>query len=83
MLFLEQYLLTSTSYSILLLTSHDQVFLDRLAEKTIALRHNRLDYFDGTPSLMVRTEEEEKRSKEKGKDAMDKKKEHVSLARNV
>lgn len=80
MLFLEHYLLTSSTYSILLLTSHDQVFLDRLAEKTVALRHNRLDYFDGTPSLMIRTEEEERRSKEKVKDAMDKKKEHVGPA---
>lgn len=49
----------------------------------MALRHSRLDYFDGTPSLMIHTEEEERRSKEKIKDAMDKKKEHVRSSGGV
>lgn len=77
-LWLERFLRESTNYSTLVLTSHDQVFLDRLTEQTITLRNQRLDYFDGTPSLMQSVEAEERQHKEKMSAALDKKKEHVS-----
>jgi len=66
------------NYSILVITSHDQVFLDRLSEQTICLREQRLDYFDGTPTLMQSVEAEERVHKEKVVNALDKKREHVS-----
>jgi ATPase subunit of ABC transporter with duplicated ATPase domains len=65
------------NYSTLVLTSHDQVFLDRLSEQTIALRNQGLDYFDGTPTSMQTVEAEERVHKEKMINALDKKKEHV------
>ena len=66
------------NYSILVITSHDQAFLDRLSEQTICLREQRLDYFDGTPTLMQSVEAEERVHKEKVANALDKKREHVS-----
>ena len=66
------------NYSILVITSHDQVFLDRLSEQTICLREQRLDYFDGTPTLMQSVEAEERVLKEKFVIALDKMREHVS-----
>jgi ATP-binding cassette subfamily F protein 3 len=66
------------NYNILVITSHDQVFLDRLSEQTICLREQRLDYFDGTPTSMQTVEAEERVHKEKVVSAMDKKREHVS-----
>jgi ATP-binding cassette subfamily F protein 3 len=63
----------------LVITSHDQVFLDRLSEQTICLRERRLDYFDGTPTLMQSVEAEERVHKEKVVNALDKKREHVSF----
>jgi ATPase subunit of ABC transporter with duplicated ATPase domains len=68
----------SLNYSILVITSHDQVFLDRLSEQTICLRDRILDYFDGTPTLMQSVEAEERAHKEKVVNALDKKREHVS-----
>lgn len=77
-LWLERFLRESTSYSTLVLTSHDQVFLDRLAEQTIVIRNQKFDYFDGNPSLMQHVEAEERLHKEKMSATLDKKKEHVS-----
>jgi ATPase subunit of ABC transporter with duplicated ATPase domains len=68
----------SINYSTLVITSHDQVFLDRISEQTICLRNQQLDYFDGTPSLMQSVEAEERVHKEKVVSALDKKREHVS-----
>ena len=82
-LWLEKFLKESINYNTLVVTSHDQVFLDRLSEQTICLREQRLDYFDGTPSLMQSVEAEERVHKEKVANALDKKKEHVSLSRRV
>ena len=65
------------NYNTLVITSHDQVFLDRLSEQTICLREQRLDYFDGTPTVMQAVEAEERVHKEKVVSAMDKKREHV------
>lgn len=79
-LWLEKFLKESMNYDILVVTSHDQVFLDRLSEQTICLREQRLDYFDGTPTLMQSVEAEERIHKEKVVSALDKKKEHVSPA---
>jgi len=76
-LWLERYLQSFQNFSTLVVTSHDQVFLERIAEKTIALRKTRLDYFDGTPGLMQRTEAEARRAKIKLVDAMDKQRAHV------
>jgi ATP-binding cassette subfamily F protein 3 len=77
-LWLEKFLKESMNYNILVITSHDQVFLDRLSEQTICLREQRLDYFDGTPTAMQTVEAEERVHKEKVVSAMDKKREHVS-----
>jgi ATP-binding cassette subfamily F protein 3 len=77
-LWLERFLKESMNYNTLVITSHDQVFLDRLSEQTICLREQRLDYFDGTPSVMQAVEAEERVHKEKVVSAMDKKREHVS-----
>lgn len=76
-LWLETALPLISSYTTLVLTSHDQIFLDHLAEQTIYLRGSKLDYFPGSPSLMLRTEAEERHSKSKMIAALDKKKEHV------
>lgn len=77
-MWLENYLKTSTNFSTLVMTSHDQVFLDRISEQTVVIRKNQLHYFDGNPSLMERTEAEERRAKTKVVQAMEKKREHVS-----
>jgi len=82
-LWLEKFLKESINYNSLVVTSHDQVFLDRLSEQTICLREQRLDYFDGTPSLMQSVEAEERVHKEKVANALDKKKEHVSFNSKV
>lgn len=77
-LWLEKFLKESMNYNTLVITSHDQVFLDRLSEQTICLRGQRLDYFDGTPSTMQSVEAEERVHKEKVVSALEKKKEHAS-----
>ena len=77
-LWLEKFLKESTNYDTLVITSHDQVFLDRLSEQTICLREQRFDYFDGTPTTMQTVEAEERVHKEKVVSALDKKREHVS-----
>ncbi|KAI9639611.1 P-loop containing nucleoside triphosphate hydrolase protein [Dioszegia hungarica] len=77
LLWLEKTIPTLTSFSTLLITSHDQTFLDRVAEKTIALRHQRLDYFDGPPGMMYAVEEEARRANATLKEAMAKKKDHI------
>lgn len=60
------------------MTSHDQVFLNRVVEETVAIRFNNLKYFEGTPRAMEIQEYKERKGKEKQQLAMDKKKEHVS-----
>lgn len=63
------------------ITSHDQALLDAVAEETIALRHQGLKYFPGPPSEMQDAEDKERVGKVKQQAALDKRKEHASLAR--
>jgi ATP-binding cassette, subfamily F, member 3 len=63
----------------LVLTSHDRAFLDNVVEETIALRQKQLKYFEGTPSAMEISARKEARKLSTQKEALDKRKEHVSL----
>lgn len=76
-IWLEQALPLLTSYTTLIVTSHDQVFLDRIVEQTIRLCHRQLDYFDGPPGLMARTEAEERSAAQTKQSALAKKKDHI------
>jgi ATP-binding cassette subfamily F protein 3 len=62
------------------LTSHDQIFLDNVVEETIIIRNSALEYFEGTPHAMEVAERKERLGKEKQQRALDKKKSHVSNA---
>lgn len=60
------------------LTSHDQAFLDAVCDETLALRHLSLKRFPGPPGAMLEAEEKERLGKMKQQAALYKKKEHVS-----
>lgn len=75
-IWLEQFL-TSEARTLVLI-SHDQVFLDNVAEETIVLRNKTLRYFEGTPRTFQINEKKERKKLIGQKEAMDKKKEHVS-----
>ena len=76
-LWLEQHLIDQTRT--LVLTSHDQVFLNNVVEETIILRDRTLRYFEGTPRAFEVDERKRRKALLKQQSAMDKKKEHVSL----
>ncbi|ORY22832.1 P-loop containing nucleoside triphosphate hydrolase protein [Naematelia encephala] len=76
--FLEDYLLASPQT--IVITSHDQAFLDVVTERTIVLRRQSLLYFDGTPSSMQDAERKKWLGKEKQQAALDKKKEHIQAS---
>jgi ATPase subunit of ABC transporter with duplicated ATPase domains len=76
-IWLERALPLLTNYTTLVITSHDQIFLDRIVETTIHLRHRQLDYFDGPPGLMMRTEAEERDAASNKASALAKKKDHI------
>ncbi|ORX38729.1 P-loop containing nucleoside triphosphate hydrolase protein [Kockovaella imperatae] len=61
----------------LVITSHDQAFLDNIAERTVVLRRKKLLYFEGTPSSMQDAEMKKRLNRIKTQAALDKKKEHV------
>lgn len=76
-MWLEQALPLLTNYTTLVVTSHDQIFVDRVVETTISLRQRQLDYFDGPPGLMMRTEAEEREAAGTKAAALAKKKDHI------
>ncbi|KII94954.1 hypothetical protein PLICRDRAFT_660687 [Plicaturopsis crispa FD-325 SS-3] len=74
-LWLEQYLVSRTGT--LILTSHDQVFLNHVVEETIHIRHKTLRYFEGTPHAYDVNERKRYRAAKKSQDVLNKKKEHI------
>lgn len=75
-LWLERHLQAQTRTVVI--TSHDQMFLENVVDETILIRNCGLRYFDGTPrSYDINQRKEARRSKKMG-EAMAKKKEHVS-----
>jgi ATPase subunit of ABC transporter with duplicated ATPase domains len=76
-LWLEKYL--STNERTLVLTSHDQTFLNNVVDSTIYIRQSKLRYFDGTPAALQVNEKKERRKMRAMSEALDKKREHVSL----
>ncbi|KAI0343208.1 P-loop containing nucleoside triphosphate hydrolase protein [Trametopsis cervina] len=74
-LWLEQYLINQDRT--LVLTSHDQVFLNNVVEETIILRDKTLKYFEGTPRAFEIDERKRRKASTKQQEALDKKKEHI------
>ncbi len=75
-LWLEQYLINQERT--LVVTSHDQVFLNSVVEETILLRDKTLRYFEGTPRAYELDEKKKRKTAIKSQNALDKRKEHVS-----
>ena len=75
-LWLERYL--NNQDRTIVLTSHDQVFLNNVVEETIILRDKTLKYFEGTPRAHEIDERKRYKAAVKQQEALDKKKEHVS-----
>ncbi|KAI0704339.1 P-loop containing nucleoside triphosphate hydrolase protein [Cytidiella melzeri] len=74
-LWLERYL--NNQYRTLVLTSHDQVFLNNCVQETITLRDKKLKYFEGTPRAFELDERKRRKAATKAQEALDKKKEHI------
>ncbi|KAI0761905.1 P-loop containing nucleoside triphosphate hydrolase protein [Irpex lacteus] len=74
-LWLERYLINQERT--LVLTSHDQVFLNNVVEETIILRDKTLKYFEGTPRAYEIDQRKRYKAAVKQQEALDKKKEHV------
>jgi ATP-binding cassette subfamily F protein 3 len=78
-LWLEAHLSSDESGRTIVITSHDQDFLDNVVEETIYIRDQQLKHFDGTPTALQVEERKKTRRMKTMSEAMDKKKEHVSL----
>jgi len=76
-LWLEHHLTNEFHDSTLLLTSHDQVFLDNVVEETIQIRDKTLRYFEGTPRAYEIDQRRRRKAAMKTQSALDKKKEHI------
>ncbi|KAL0956788.1 hypothetical protein HGRIS_002907 [Hohenbuehelia grisea] len=74
-LWLEHYLNAQTQT--LVLTSHDQVFLNNVVDETVILREKTLRYFEGTPRAFEIDERKRHKAAVKTQGALDKKKEHI------
>ncbi|KAG9220476.1 hypothetical protein CCMSSC00406_0003932 [Pleurotus cornucopiae] len=74
-LWLEQYLINQERT--LVVTSHDQVFLNSVVEETILLRDKTLRYFEGTPRAYELDEKKKRKTAIKSQNALDKRKEHI------
>lgn len=61
-----------------MLISHDQEFLSATVDETIILRGQKLEYFQGTPAAFEIEQRKQARKLQTQKDALDKKREHVS-----
>ncbi|SCZ97244.1 BZ3500_MvSof-1268-A1-R1_Chr4-2g07084 [Microbotryum saponariae] len=75
-IWLERYLINEPRTMVLI--SHDQEFLNSVVEETIVLRNQNLKYFDGTPAAFELNERKERKKLIGQKEALDRKKEHVS-----
>lgn len=78
LLWLERYLVSR--HGTLVVTSHDQTFLDHIAQETVVLKNETLKYFDGTPTNYQIEEKKERRNLVKQQAALDKKKEHIQAS---
>ncbi|KAH8102112.1 P-loop containing nucleoside triphosphate hydrolase protein [Cristinia sonorae] len=76
-LWLEHHLTSEFHDRTLVLTSHDQVFLNNVVEETIILRDKTLRYFEGTPRAFEIDQRKRRKAAIKTQSALDKKKEHV------
>lgn len=74
-LWLERYL--ASSDRTLVVTSHDQDFLEHVVQETILIRKNSLHYFDGTPRAYEVNEWKQRKNTISRQEALTKKKEHV------
>ncbi|TCD63191.1 hypothetical protein EIP91_005858 [Steccherinum ochraceum] len=76
-LWLERHLTNEFSDRTLVLTSHDQVFLNNVVEETIILRDKNLRYFEGTPRAFEIDFKKRRKASIKQQSALDKKKAHI------
>ncbi|KAJ9112658.1 hypothetical protein QFC19_000678 [Naganishia cerealis] len=77
-LWLERYLQTQTRTVVI--TSHDQMFLENVVEETILIRNCGLRYFDGTPRAYEINQRKEAKRTGKQREAMAKKKEQIEAS---
>ncbi len=75
-LWLENYLLSQSRT--IVLTSHDQDFLENVVQETIIIRNNNLKYFDGTPGECEIQERKLRKRQMKQTEVLDRKRDHVS-----
>lgn len=75
-LWLESHL--SSQDRTVVITSHDQAFLENVVEETILIRNRELRYYDGTPKNWEIDLRKKRKSQIKQSEAMDKKREHAS-----
>ncbi|KZO96211.1 P-loop containing nucleoside triphosphate hydrolase protein [Calocera viscosa TUFC12733] len=73
----EQYLTEQVDERTIVVTSHDQEFLDRVVEETMYIRLQKLRYFEGTPLQLEIHERKERKRALKMQGALDKKRAHV------
>lgn len=78
-LWLEHHMTHEFDDRTLVLTSHDQVFLNNVVEETIILRDKTLRYFEGTPRAFEIDSRKKRKAALKAQSALDRKKEHVSF----
>ncbi|KZO96205.1 P-loop containing nucleoside triphosphate hydrolase protein [Calocera viscosa TUFC12733] len=76
-MWLEQYLTEQVDERTIVVTSHDQEFLDRVVEETMYIRLQKLRYFEGTPLQLEIHERKERKRALKMQGALDKKRAHV------
>ena len=76
-IWLERHLTSEFESRTLVLTSHDQVFLNNVVEDTIHLKDKTLKYFEGTPRAYEVDTRKRRKAALKTQSALDKKKEHV------
>jgi len=59
------------------------MFLDRVVEETMAIRNQKITYFEGTPHAMDVIARKDRKGKEKMQAALDKKEEHVNRSSGI
>ncbi|EJT98014.1 hypothetical protein DACRYDRAFT_5501 [Dacryopinax primogenitus] len=76
-MWLEMFLTEQVDGRTVVMTSHDQEFLNRVVEETIYIRGQKLRYFEGTPLQLEIFERKDLKHKQKQQAALDKKRAHV------
>lgn len=76
MIWLQEYL--NSFDTTLLVVAHDRDFVDNITQELIILRNRTLTYFDGNLTEYERNTREERKSKTKMRDALDRKKDAVA-----